>query len=67
MKGADIGDMLSNVGTAPAAGAGPAAAATGGDAPAKEDKKEGKQQLLSHSETNNLRIHTMILTRFFVF
>ena len=50
LKGADIGDMLSNVGTAPAGGAGPAAAATaGGDAAPKEDKKEGKQQLLSHS------------------
>merc|ERR1719399_2713185 len=39
LKSANIGDLLTNVAAAaPAAGAGPAAAATGGDAPAEEKK-----------------------------
>ena len=45
LKGADIGDMLSNVAAAaPAGGAGPAAAGAGAGAAAVEEKEEVKEE-----------------------
>merc|ERR1711990_807406 len=43
LKGANVGELLSNVGSAGPA-AGPAAAAGGGDAPAAEVKEEKKEE-----------------------
>merc|ERR1711871_261582 len=43
LKGANVGDLLSNIGSAAPAG-GPVAAAAGGAAPAEEKKEEKKEE-----------------------
>merc|ERR1712026_137164 len=44
LEGKNIGDLICNVGSAPAAGAGPAAGGGGDAAPAAEEKKEEKKE-----------------------
>ncbi|XP_065063050.1 large ribosomal subunit protein P1-like [Rhopilema esculentum] len=44
LEGRNIGDLICNVGSAPAAGGAPAAAAGGAAADSKEEKKEEKKE-----------------------
>ena len=54
LQGRNIGDLICNVGSAPAAGgAAPAAAAGGGDAPAAEEKKEEAKKEESESGSDD--------------
>merc|ERR1711973_164177 len=54
LQGRNIGDLICNVGSAPAAGgAAPAAAAAGGDAPAAEEKKEEAKKEESESGSDD--------------
>merc|ERR1711973_901321 len=51
LEGRNIGDLISNVGSAPAAGGAAAGAAAGGDAPAAaEEKKEEKKEESEESD-----------------
>merc|ERR1712072_483828 len=54
LQGRNIGDLICNVGSAPAAGgAAPAAAAAAGDAPAAEEKKEEAKKEESESGSDD--------------
>merc|ERR1711931_34960 len=52
LQGRNIGDLICNVGSAPAAGAAPAAAA-GGDAPAAAEEKKEEKKASSDEESDD--------------
>eukprot|EP01053_Blabericola_migrator_P001867 Blabericola_migrator_1__1866@NODE_1508_length_4389_cov_159_825544_g990_i0_p3_GENE_NODE_1508_length_4389_cov_159_825544_g990_i0NODE_1508_length_4389_cov_159_825544_g990_i0_p3_ORF_typecomplete_len114_score37_82Ribosomal_60s/PF00428_19/7_2e29DUF3824/PF12868_7/1_8e04DUF3824/PF12868_7/0_11_NODE_1508_length_4389_cov_159_825544_g990_i026142955 len=54
LSGVDVNSLLTAVGSAPAPGAGPAAATAGGAAPAAEEKKEEKKEEPEEEEDDDM-------------